>query len=76
MPVSNVLLIVEVLAPLNQVVDLVVKVTVVQLHKPLVVEGVLIQLLKGQFVQILCDLRLFLDQLSIFSIFVELAEPF
>ena len=41
-PVANVLLIVQVLAPLNQIVHFVIEILIIQLHKPLVVERVLI----------------------------------
>jgi len=41
-PVANVLLIVQVLAPLYQVVHFVIEILIIQLHKPFVVERVLI----------------------------------
>jgi hypothetical protein len=46
-PVAHVFLIVQVLAPLNQVVHFVVEILIVQFHKPFVIERVLIQLFKG-----------------------------
>ena len=46
-PVPHVLLIVQVLTPLNQVVHFVVEILIVQFHKPFVIKRVLIQLFKG-----------------------------
>jgi hypothetical protein len=71
MPIPDVLLVVQVLAPLNQVVDLVIKLTVLQLHESLVIKGVLIELLQCILVYGCRNLRLFLNQLSVFSILVE-----
>ena len=75
MPIPDVLLVVQVLAPLNQVVDLVIKLTVLQLHESLVIKGVLIELLQCILVYGRRYLRLFLNQLSVFSILVEFPEP-
>ena len=46
MPVFHVLVVVEVLAPLNQVVDLIVELVVLHVEELLVVEGVLVKLFK------------------------------
>ena len=46
-PVAHILLIVQVLTPLNQIVHFVVKILIVKFHKPFVIERVLIQLFKG-----------------------------
>ena len=75
MPIPDVLLVVQVLAPLNQVVNLVVELSVLQLHESLVIEGVLIELLQSILVYGRRYLRLFLNQLSVFSILVEFPEP-
>jgi len=75
MPIPDVLLVVEVLAPLNQVVDLVIKLTVLQLHESLVIKWVLIELLQCILVYGCRYLRLFLNQLSVFSILIEFPEP-
>lgn len=75
MPVAYVLLVVQVLAPLDQVVHLVVEITILQLHEALVVKWVLVQLLQSKFVKVLCNLWLFLNELGIFSILIEFSEP-
>ncbi len=74
-PVAYILLIVKVLAPLDQVVHFVVEVAIFQLHKSLIVEWILVKLLQGKFVQVLGNLWLLLDELGVFCVFVEFAEP-
>jgi hypothetical protein len=61
MPIPNVLLVVQVLAPLNQVVDLVIELAILQFQESLVVEGVLIELLQRILVYSRRYLRLLLN---------------
>ena len=80
-PVLGVLLIVKVLAPLDQVVDFVVKVFIMHVHQVLVIERVLIQLLQFlSYFGVDVDSRrglptLLLNKLSILSVPVELSKP-
>lgn len=84
MPVVDVLLVVQVFAPLYQVIHFSFELVIVQLHQPLVVKRVLIQLLKhlevGLFACTCSDLlnsvRVLSKDLCILSIFVEFAQPF
>ena len=61
MPVPDVLLIVEVFTPLNEVVDLIIEVLIFKLEEAFVVEGVLIELLQSVLIYIACNLRLLLN---------------
>ena len=76
MPISNVLLIVQILTPLNEIIHLSIEVLIIKLHKALIIKRVLIELLQSILVDPLCDLRLLLYQLRILSVFIELSQPF
>jgi hypothetical protein len=81
----HVLLVVEVLAPLDEVVDLCLEVGFGQAHQPPVVERVLVQpaqhrLLSTQPQPILFSvwreqIGLFLEQLCVFGVLVKLPQP-
>ena len=75
MPIPDVLLVVQILAPLNQVVDLVIELAILQFHESLVVEGVLVELLQSVLVYVRRYLRLLLNQLGVLSVLVEFPQP-
>ena len=75
MPIPDVLLVVQVLAPLNQIVDLVIELAILEFHESLVIEGVLIELLQSVLVYVCRYLRLLLNQLGVLSVLVEFPQP-
>jgi len=73
-PVSDVLLIVKVLTPLNQIVHLALELHVVQSHEPLIVKGISIHLLDLLLVNVL-DHWLVSKDLGVLGVLVELPKP-
>lgn len=80
MPILCVLLIVKVLAPLNQPINLIIKFFVMHFYQVLIIKWIVIKLLQ-LFGHLIIDLNvgpfsiLLLDQVSILGVSVELAEP-
>jgi len=80
MPVLGVLFIVEVLAPLDQVVDLIIKIIVLQLLQVRIIKRIIVQLFKlsGHFIvdfNVVIAVVLFSDELGILGVTIEFSQP-
>jgi len=82
MPVVHVLVVVQVITPLNQVVNLEIELLFVHMLVLFIVEGVLVQIFEllledsGLECSRVDILTLLLDYLCIFCVFVKLPKPF